>query len=660
MHVARSAGLTPVLLATLAALPTPTRIAAQDKVYTLEGLVVTASPLPRAADAVAQHVTVLEADALRAEGIVSVADALRAVPGLQVVRGGSFGANTSLFMRGGESDYVQVLVDGVRVNQPGGAFDLSGLTLDNVERIEIVRGPASALYGSGAMTGVVQIITRTGDGPLRGSATVRGGSFGRTDVSAEISGGGAAAVGYGFSLARHRTDGILPFNNAFRNTVLSGAVRLRPDAATRARISVRLSDRAFHFPTDGSGNVVDTNAFTYADEAVLGLDVTRRVAPSVGLRALVTMHGFDGGTDDRPDGPGDTLGFYGFTSLDSGQRAAADLRVDLHAGATTVVSIGGNVEEERQRSFNESLSQFGPSTGRSDNRRWNRAGYVHAVTGRGPVAANAGLRVEDNERFGGFVTYQAGVSVALRPGTRIRASAGRGVKEPTFFENFASGFVRGNPDLKPERSRSWEVGLDQRALDGRLGLRATYFSQRFRDLVQFTFSPPQPSDPNYFNVAKADARGLELSADARVAALTLDAGYTYLSTEVVDAGFDEGPDAAFVAGAPMLRRPRHAWSLSAGYRAGARLRLDASLRFTGRRDDRDFSTFPATRATLDSYTLMDAGGQVTLWAAAPGRPGLDVLVRAENLLDERYQEVFGFPAPGRGIYIAGRMTFSPR
>ena len=146
-------------------------------VFALDGLIVTASPTPRAREAVASHVTVLEGDELRARGITSVAEALRNVGGMDVVRNGSFGAVTSLFMRGGESDHTLVLVDGVQVNRAGGGFDFSTLTLDNVERIEVVRGPGSALYGSDAMAGVVHVVTRMGRGSPRLRASVEAASF---------------------------------------------------------------------------------------------------------------------------------------------------------------------------------------------------------------------------------------------------------------------------------------------------------------------------------------------------------------------------------------------------------------------------------------------------------------------------------------------------
>jgi vitamin B12 transporter len=644
------------LVATLSLAALPAATHAQTPDYELEGLVVTASPVPRSTEAMSTHVTILHGDELRARGLARVQDALREVAGLSVVQSGSFGGATSLFFRGGESDYVQVLVDGVKVNQPGGAFDFSGLTLDNVERIEVVRGPASALYGSDAVSGVIHIITRSGRGRPTGTATIRTGSYGTLNASIDLS-GGSEPLGYGLSLSRRSTDGILAFNNDFTNTVLSGTVRLRVDPSTTARLAVRYADREFHFPTDGSGNVVDRNAFTFGDEMSVSMEVSRLLTERLELRALLAAHESDSGTDDQPDGPADDQGFFGFTSLDDLRRTEADVRANLHLGEGTVATLGVAAEEENQRSFNESRSSFGISNGRAEASRWNRAVYTHLVTEAGGAAFNAGARIEDNERFGDFLTWQLGAALGLGDGMRVRASLGRGIKEPTFSENYSTGFTVGNPDLEPEQSTSFEVGVDRFLLGDQIILRATYFDQSFTDLIQYAFTPVTAGGPNFYNVAEADARGLELSASLTRGGYGLTVGYTYLDTEVVDSGFDEGEGATFVEGSPLLRRPARTTSVTGTGGLGERVRWNASLLLVGDRDDRDFSAFPASPVVLRAYATLGLGVEAAVIASRNGRPGVDLLLRADNLLDEEYQEVFGFRAPGRGLYVGGKVRF---
>lgn len=629
----------------------PCAAVAQADVFSLEGLVVTASPTLRAADAVASHVTVLSGEDLRANGVRSLSEALRSVPGVGVVQNGSFGATTSIFLRGGESDHTLVLVDGVQVNQAGGGFDFAWLTTDNVERVEIVRGPSSALYGSDAVAGVIHVITRTGRGPPRGDLTFEAGSYGRRDLSADFQAGTDRAA-YSASLSKRTTDGVLAFNNGHALTVLSGSARLRPDDDTRVGVTVRLTDSEYRFPTDGSGAVTDTNALTFADATSAQITMSHALNRFVTVDAALGLNETDGGTDDQQDGAADTLGFYGFTSLDHFRRASGELRSHVRFDRG-VLTVGFEAEEESQRSFTESASEFGPSSGRSESQRTNRALFLHGTGEIAGVSFNVGGRTEDNERFGTIGTWQAGVSwlASRRLGTRLRAQVGTAIKEPTFFENYATGFAVGNPDLDPERSLAWEVGVGQELLRGALTARATFFDQAFEDLIQYTFMPPAPGDPNYYNIAAATSRGMEVDVALRTGAFEGGLAWTWLDTEVTDAGFDQGAGATFVTGEPLLRRPQNTLGLSASVVAGARVHVFARLSVLGARGDRDFSTFPATPVALPRYEVLSIGGDWTVLESEAGRPRLSITVRADNVLDERYQEVLGFQAPGRGLYV---------
>ena len=626
--------------------------------YRLEGLVVTGTPQEREESAMAATITVLDGLELRSGGITRVVDALRSVPGMALVESGSFGGVASLFLRGGESDYVQVLIDGVQVNEPGGSFNFAGLRTENVERIEILRGPASALYGSDAVGGVVHIITRGGAGPLTGTATVMGGSYGRQEWSLDLH-GGTDAVSYGFSVSDAETDGILEFNNAFANRILSGVVRMVPDERSRIDLSARAGDREFHFPTDGSGNLVDQNAFTYADDITLGLDVTRQMSDRIRLDVSLSSYTSDGGTDDAIDGPADTLGFYAFTTLDALRRTRARAQTHVLLGGATTGTLGVELSDQEQRSFSESMSQYGPSSGERQNERWNRAGFVHFVSGLRTVNLSGGMRVEDNELFGSSATWQVGASWSYAPSGRIRGSAGTGIKEPTFFENYSTAFTVGNPDLRPERSSSWEVGFEQGLLDGALRLSGVWFDQDFNDLIQYTFSPPNPGDPNYYNVAGASARGLEAGVNLVQGGFSASADGTWLDTEVIDSGFDSGAGATFVEGERLLRRPEWILGGSLAYRVEGRGSVSLSVRRIGERDDRDFATYPATPRTLSAYSLLGAGGEVTVVEGASG-PSLVMTLRADNLLGAAYEEVFGFRAPGRQFYVGARFGFGGR
>ncbi|HEU4829900.1 MAG TPA: TonB-dependent receptor [Gemmatimonadales bacterium] len=620
----------------------------------LADLVVTGTPVPTRAGAIAAAVTVLHADELRARGIRFVSDALREVPGFYVLSGGSFGAATSLFARGGESNYVKVLIDGVAVNQPGGGFDFATLSLDNVERIEVVRGPASVVHGSDAVGGVVHVISRTGRGRPRIAAAARAGTFGAFGVEGSAS-GGTDRAGWSGGFGRFSTDGIYAFNNRFEAS--SGGARLRftPDALTALSLAGRYSWNSYAFPTDGSGALADSNQYSTGHTFVISATGERRLSDLVDvaatLGAVETRYEFA----DAMDFPGDTSGF-GFESgrrTDVGRRTA-DLRVHYRPMAYLVLTGGGQLERLAERQEGWSTSNFGGGAFTDeqppfDTLRTNRAVYGQATADLpSGLALNAGIRHDDDEAFGGFTTVRGGLAYSIGRGTRIRASAGTAFKTPSFSESFAdSPFERGDRALRPERTRSWEVGAEQVLADGVVSLSAAWFDQRFRDFIQYVAS--DPPEPTYFNLGAATARGLELSIAVRpVEALTLTGEYTRLLTEVTDGG--NAGSLEFLDGGRLLRRPRDAVRLGAGYQVGGITHFSLAANVVGSRDDIDFSVFERVR--LDGYWTLDASAEVHVLRARGAR--LALTARLENALDEAYETVVGFPARGRTLYVGVR------
>ncbi len=642
----------------------------------LEPLVVTAMRLPLPLSSVAATVTVIEGEELRSQGIQYVSDALRQVAGLAVVQSGSFGGLTSIFVRGGESDHVKVLVDGVPVNEPGGAFNFAHLTTDNIERIEIVRGPVSILYGSDAVAGIVQIFTRSGTGTPRIAGGMEIGTVPRDSLGvgrrsgilafdASVVGGNAVA-GYSVAVTRRTTDGTYAFNNEYHNTTASGRVHVTADDRTTANLTVRYTDSEFHFPTDFAGNPVDRNAFDLSEAMTLGLELARRFTERLEGHLLLSSNNSDGGIDDRPDDASDTLGVYASRSQRDVRRRGADARLNYSTGAGTVLTVGVSAEEERERSVSESRSSFGTITGGTDTAvtRRNGAVYAQAVTDMRNLSLNAGLRLDRNQSFGTFFTYRAGVVYRFSSGTRLFASVGNAFKEPTFFENFGGSFVVGNPDLDPERSAMQEVGIEQTVLAGRLVLTGTVFRQRFSDLIDFTFAPTSPGDPNYFNIVGATADGVELELTAApLGSLIVLGNVAYLRTEVTDSGFAGGVGSAFGQGQRLLRRPAISAGARVSYRVLDRASVTAAVRHVGPRDDLDFSVvdfvtvFEPARVELDPYTVVDLSAQVDVLTPRDGIPGLTLKARIENAWDERYEQILGFPARRRTVIVGARVRF---
>ncbi|HEX5632271.1 MAG TPA: TonB-dependent receptor [Gemmatimonadales bacterium] len=654
-------------LAVAVALVVPSALAGQEVVardtLRLPELVTTGTRLPASAGGDVSSLGVLTEREIRDRTLRFVLDGLRDQPGAALVQGGGQGAQASLFLRGGNSDYVKVLVDGVPVNQPGGTFNFANLTTDNLERIEVLRGPASVLYGSDAMTGVVQLFTRRGAGRPRVSLGALGGSQGSSQFDASLR-GGSSSVGYSASVGRVGSSGIYDVNNDYRNTVASGRLDLQPGAGTRLAFTGRFSDGRYEFPTDFTGAPVDSNQFNTERTVTLGLDATQRLSDRVEARVLLAANEGDATLEDAPDSPGDSTGFgYAGLQASATARRGADARLVVRPDAALTLTGGVAYEYEREDLESEYTSNFGGGafTDRNafDESRGTTTGYVQGVLQLASgLSGNAGVRFDDNSAFGGFTTWRLGAAWRLGSGTRLRASVGTAYKAPKFRELFiAVPFEVGNAALSPERSTTWEVGVEQPLAQDRVRLGLAYFDSRFRDLIQYSLVDfENPATPTYYNLGAADARGIEAEASWRpLAALELAAQYTWLSTEVVDAGASLSP--VFEQGQPLVRRPEHSGRLRVNGRPHRRLGLGANVNLVGDRADVDFSALEATRVTLASYVLVEATADAELLAGAPGRPGVTALVRVENLLDEEYEAALGFPGRGRTVLAGARLQF---
>jgi len=618
----------------------------------LPSTVVTATRLATPADAQTAAVTVLDGNTLRAEGVTHVGDAIRRVPGIAMARSSSFGSQHALFLRGGQSNYVRVLVDGVPVNEPGGVLDLGRITLDDVERIEVVRGPASVLYGSEAVTGVIQIFTRTGAGATRVRSEVGGGSYGALRGSLGGSGGSAR---YGWSLQgdRHASSGILPFNNDYRNDGVSGSLVFTPNAATDVKLTTRYNTSMYQYPTAGDGSIVDRNAERTEHRLMVGLDAGRRWFDRLESRVQLSALDLLPRTNDGPDNAGDTLGFYGFFAEGTVKRRVIDTRTTARLGEAQFVTLGGEWARDTERSSSVSLSQFGEFPNAFRAARENRALYAQLHGGRGPVTYTAGGRLDENSAFGQFQTMRVGAAWRILAPLRVRASAGSAFKAPSFFENFASGFTVGNADLRPEQARSADLGVEL-SLPRGASVQVTGFTQRFRDMIQYTGAPPVAGDPNYYNIARANAGGVEFEGTLPVMfGVVTSLGHTWTDTRVVDAGFDTAPQANFVAGGRLLRRPEHVTTLQLRREFASIGHLSAAAVRTGDREDREFATWPASVVLLEPFTTVDLAAELRLPAALGA--GTRLQVRAENVAGVRYQQIAGFDSPGRVLYVGLRL-----
>ena len=621
----------------------------------------TRTEMPRNALPVA--VSVITSAELELRGITTVAEALRDVTSAYVAQSGSQGGQTSLFLRGGESKYVKVLVDGVPANDPGGFYDFSSLTTDNVERIEIVRGPVSVVHGADAVTGVVHVITKRGRGPATTSADVRVGMAPRTaigatspesmrslDLSADVA-GGLGSSSYSLGIARHETTGLYELNNRFHNNVLSGQALFHPAAGTDLRVSLRYNDFRYAYPTNGGGTVLDSNANRTEDRMIIAAELSRRLGATTRASLTINSALTDGVTDDDMDTPtGSSL-----LIQDKTRRRGAELRLAFAPNALIAGTVGAQVEHQDHRNTLQSQSSFGPFMSEFAAERRNTGAYgelvLQPVEG---VAATLGARLDDNEAFGTFATYRGGLSARAWPTTRFRVTVGNAFREPTFLENYASGFAAGNPNLTTERTFSVDGGVDQSLFGGRVELSATAFSQRFTNMIDY--DPGNSCGFSYCNIAEAKANGVELELQGQVRGpVRASVSASFLDTRVIQPGFDQTDGGLYRPGESLVRRPNEKYSAELAYRGANPLSGALRVTHVGDRDDKDFRGFPATSVTLDAYTRVDVGAEYVVPLARARRTALTL--RIENLADERYENVFNFLAPRRTIALGMRSAF---
>jgi len=632
-----------------------TSVEAQEKDTTrLETVVVSASKTPKPASTLTQPVTVISGEELRARGVTRVSEALREVPGASIVQSGSFGAVTSLFLRGGESRYTKVLIDGVPVNAPGGFFDFSHLTTDNIERIEIVRGPSSVLHGADAVTGTVQIFTRKGAGRPRLSLAARGGTYRSFDLSADASGSSDRGA-FSLGAARHSTDGILPFNNQYQNGTLSTALKLGQGSAGDATLSARYTAAEFHYPTDFAGQPVDSNAYRVQHRLTVALDAGRNLGPAVQARLLAGSNDVSDLTEDIavPFG-GTTPEHSAFRSR--GYRRNAEGRITFFIPEYATLTMGATYEREHENSSNASGNVGGPSvqTDSFDASRRNVAYYseiLGTLTGR--LSYTLSGRVDDNSDYDRFSTYRIGANAVLVSGLGLRASLSTAFNAPAFNQLRPTLYTLGSPNLRPERIRSAEIGLVTTLRADAVRLSGSYFNQRFAELIQYVNGGPPSFKGSYANLTSASANGYE--AELQIAPGPRwrgSASYTVVKPRVVQ--ISPGYFGSDRAGDALIRRPSHSGSVVAAFTAASGLSLSGAVSFVGKRPDTDFAQFPSPRVTLPAYTKADLSVEYPLTSAARG--GLTLNARVENLFDEQYEDVLHFSAPGRVVLVGGRAT----
>lgn len=596
----RQRALRRVAAALVAAVAVSASLSAQALPPASESVIVTATATPEEEKTLGVATTVISREDIEKSGRVTVLELLRSVPALDVVQSGSEGAVTSLFLRGTNSTQTLILVDGARVNSaffPG--YDFSGLTTENVERIEIARGPFSALYGSDAIGGVIQIFTRPPQEGFSGSVTAEGGNADTAGASAFVTAGaGPFAVAASYRYAN--TNGDVP-NSNWRENNGSARVDWLPNEAARVSLEGSIL----------SGKVGNPGPVGAVNPEANGLFKEERVALPASFTLSPTNHlnGFVASVWSKPE-YNDPLG--GYSSQTNARTLQAQVSDTATLGAHTLTAIA-----MWNRSNVTNTDTFGTPLDGQSTTIWG-IGVQDSVT-LGQFFVTGGIRYDRNSKFGDAVSPRGSIAwLSKDQRWKVRAAGGSGFRAPTVGELYYPFY--GNPNLKPERSVSWEVGAEAYvARGGRV--EVTYFWNDLKDLIVYDFASFQTE-----NIGSARTQGVEIGYRQQILEpLAIQATYTYL--DAVDRTDDR----------PLLRRPRNRAALTVLWQPLPPLSIEARGLYVGSRPDSDPVAF--VDVTDPSYFRVDLFASWNLGKVAP-------YLRINNMTDTSYDEAAGYPAAG--------------
>ena len=623
------------LFASLSLLPLMSLAAADSGSDQQDPVVVTATRLPTPESQIASSITVVTAADIAARQLKTLPDLLQQVPGLNVVQTGGAGGQTSVFMRGTNSNHTKVFVDGIDVADPsnaGGTVDLGNFLAGDIARVEILRGPQSGLYGSDAIGGVINIITQRGEGAPQGHVALEGGSFDTFNQSAALR-GSSDGFHYAVSLD-HLHSGSTPVtplellapgeqrHNDYHDN-LTASSTLGYDFGDTAGITWvgRYIDTKLRLTGD------DFSTFPATPAAAQSENDTRQMYTRLsGHYAL-----FDGAFDQIVGVAYSNLNFVDFTpdtlrSDLASERLKIDWQGNVRFSDAQKLVLG--VEHQRDE-IREPLSAS----------LIINSGYAELQSAFGDrFFDTVSVRYDDNDHFGSKFTYRVAPAYLIRDsGTKFKASIGTGFKAPTLdqlFQNFPDFFFFANPNLRPESSLGYDFGVEQALAGDKVTVGLTYYRNDIKGLITTTadFS-------TYTNIGHAVTEGAESFVSYRpLPSLNLRIDYTYTQADDRDAHQE------------LLRRPKHKADLNAGWTPLERLTLDATLLTTSRWIDgnRDFSI---ARLSAPGYTVLNLAASVEV------NRRLDLTARIDNALDRHYQDPTGFLRPSIGAYAGLKARF---
>ncbi len=619
----------------------------------VEAVVVTATRTPLPAGKTGESISVITGAQIDTQQILSVTDILGETPGIELVRNGGIGQTATVSIRGAEAGQTLVLVDGVRLNDPSTVDNeavLGDLLVNNIDRIEILRGPQSTLYGSDAIGGVINVLTRRGgDDPFSLRTSVEGGSFDTYRVNAAAN-GRIDPLEYGAALNFLHSNGISAADSRNRNPETDGYTNVGATENVRLHLAPGLSLDLRSYYTNARVDFDDSFAFVPPE--------TFRVADSAAYarNSLLAAYAglnfdlFGGAFANRiaAIGSQSKRAFYdsAFDAIhknfsDDGEARRVEYQGIVQFSPEDQLTFGA--EYQRISFEGKTLSSFAPPAADRGHSHVTSVYAQYLTTLFDQLTLSAGIRRDDDQEFGDHISLKAAAAWSLNDGSTIlHANYGDGFKAPTLFEQF-SEFSNPLHALAPEMARGWEAGMDQTLLDGRAVARVTYFDRHTEDQIDFLI-PDCVADPDickirpfgyYENIKRASANGVEIEATIRVTdALTLNSALTRMTASDLTTGLD------------LARRPHITASATATWVPAGDWSAGATVIYTGRRFDSAGEAHP-----------LASNAVVNVFGAHKLNESFELFARIENLFGARYEPVFGYGAAGRAGYIGIRASY---
>lgn len=608
----------------------------------IQEVMVSASLVPIAANKSANAITVIDSEQLRNRAALSVSDLLRDVPGLAVSRSGVQGSQTQIRARGAEANHLLVLIDGVEANDPSQSDELNWgvLAADDIERIEVIRGPQSSMRGSDAMAGVVNIITRSASAPFSAAAFTEVGSF-----STKRSGFNLGAKKDNFDIRLGVSDTQTEGENisrtgdekdGYENTSINLKAGLQLSDELRISVAARHSDGMNEFDADNDfdGFIEDQDAVSEFRNSTMRLQGDYSSADGRWQHKLMVAQS----NNDNEAFADGTLGNVTASTKDQIQYIGS---LFWNNGAQRLSFLAEREEED--------YKQRGPlNWGLDPNQDRERDTDSFALELRTDISDDlsfaASGRHDDNSEFDSANSFRVEAIYQLNDGLRLRSAYGTAVKNPTFTERFGlyTNFI-GNPNLEPEESSSWELGMDKQM--GELSLSATLFDTELESEIDgFVYDPATFAYTSGNKEGKSQRQGVEFTASVNMSDnLVINAAYTYTDSVEADGagGYKD-----------EIRRARHTGSLNLAWQAMDNLQINTNAQYSGSQTDTYFPPWPtpSQTVTMDDYRLININANYS------ASDKLDIYLRLDNLLDDDYEEVFGYQTLGFGASLGLRFS----